>query len=119
MPMRRDCRHYFRRSASGGDGIEGCSLDAAPDAPNACPANCTWFEKRSLSTAGFVYGSLTPVSEDRRTEDEDDVPLDEASRAVLEDVESFVNEIGDSVLTEERHRRAAEKHRRPWWKRIF
>ncbi|MCC7077392.1 MAG: hypothetical protein IT198_09720 [Acidimicrobiia bacterium] len=118
MPMRRDCRHYFRRSAAGGDGTEGCSLDAAPDAPQACPANCTWFEKRQLSTAGFVYGSLAPEPAEAGAA-EAHVGLDDASRAALDDVASFMDEIGDAVVSDERRRRRRAGARQPWWKRIF
>ena len=58
MPMRTDCRHYKRRTSAAREVVEGCRLDAAPDAPYRCPENCPLFEEVKVSRAGWQVGSL-------------------------------------------------------------
>ena len=54
---------WFRRGSggkSGGSGevVEGCRLNAAPDAPYSCPEHCSFFEQVRVSRAGWTVGSL-------------------------------------------------------------
>jgi hypothetical protein len=116
MPMRKDCRHYFKRTAANSTEIvEGCSLNAAPDAPQRCPKNCPYFEKRRLSTTGFVYGSLAPEPA------QDDEPATDSSEdeKVLDTVKALFDEIGDQVAAEEAAKRAGVQKlsKRRWWRR--
>jgi hypothetical protein len=53
MAVRDDCRHYVRRSTSGGDAIEQCKLGANERDPFACPDGCLFHEPRTISDAGF------------------------------------------------------------------
>ncbi|MFN8105431.1 MAG: hypothetical protein U0U69_13310 [Acidimicrobiia bacterium] len=117
--MRRDCRHYYRRTAHGVEAVEGCSLDAAPDAPTACPPNCLYFEKRLLSTAGFVYGSLAPEVPDADEVAQEQIEATPQARAALADVEQLLDEIGPQVEAEERTRRRGESGSGGFWGRLF
>lgn len=107
MPMRFECSHYFRRSSSGTEVIEGCMLAVAPDAPTACPDNCTYFEKRKLVTTGFVYGSLAPKPEADSKSD----PLMEGLDAeeVLGALKEHMDTISASVVAEERKSGSAKR----------
>ena len=51
--MREDCRHYVRRSTSGGDRIEQCKLAANTADPFACPEGCLFFERRKVADQGW------------------------------------------------------------------
>lgn len=118
--MRRDCRHYFRRTAHGIEAVEGCSLNAAPDAPNSCPANCLYFEKRLLSTAGFVYGSLAPEVPDVDELEQEAIEATPEAQATLAELEQIIEEIGPQVEASER----SERRRRGdtgggFWGRLF
>lgn len=53
MAVRRDCRHYSTRTLPTGDQVERCRVDAAQKVPFACPDDCLFFEKRSISSAGW------------------------------------------------------------------
>lgn len=53
MAVRTDCRHYSTRTLPTGDQVERCRLDAAQKVPFACPDGCPFFEKRSISSAGW------------------------------------------------------------------
>jgi hypothetical protein len=53
MAVRKDCRHYSTRSTGGGDIVQRCRVDAADQAPFACPEGCLFFEARSVSNAGW------------------------------------------------------------------
>lgn len=44
MSVRRDCRHYSRRTLPDGDVVQRCRVDAATSAPFACPEDCLFFE---------------------------------------------------------------------------
>lgn len=118
--MRRDCRHYYRRTAHGVEVVEGCSLDAAPDAPNDCPANCLYFEKRLLSTAGFVYGSLAPEVPDADDAAQERIEATPQAQAALAEVEQLFEEIGPQVEAEERTRRGRKgSSGGGFWGRLF
>ncbi len=104
MAMRTECSHYYVKTARSGDRVEGCHLGAAPDAPEACPRHCLYFEKRRLSTTGFVYGSLSP---ERREEEPVPTPVDEDAEALLADVRDLFEEIAPQVAAEEAERRQA------------
>ena len=53
MAVRDDCRHYSTRTLPTGDQVERCRLDVAQKVPFACPDDCPFFEKRSISSAGW------------------------------------------------------------------
>ena len=53
MAVRSDCRHYSSRTLESGETVQRCRLDAAEAAPFACPADCLFFEPRSISDAGW------------------------------------------------------------------
>jgi hypothetical protein len=53
MAVREDCRHYVRRSTSGGDRIEQCKLSVNTVDPFACPEGCIFFEARTVSNQGW------------------------------------------------------------------
>jgi hypothetical protein len=53
MGVREDCRHYVRRSTSGGDRIEQCKLSVNTVDPFACPEGCIFFEARTVSNQGW------------------------------------------------------------------
>lgn len=109
MGMRTDCKHYFRKTTQSGGVVEQCAIGRAPDAPERCPEGCPFFEKRQISHAGFVYGSLTPEAE---PEDEPNT----GEMAVLDDLKSFMDEISDDVVRQEEQSRRS-KPRRSWFRR--
>jgi hypothetical protein len=53
MAVRADCRHYSTRTLPTGDQIERCRLGVNVEVPFACPEDCPFYEKRSISTAGW------------------------------------------------------------------
>lgn len=53
MGVRDDCRHYSSRTTSAGDVVQRCRLGANEEMPFACPADCVFFEPRSVSDAGW------------------------------------------------------------------
>lgn len=53
MAVRIDCKHYSTRTLPTGDQVERCRVDAAQKVPFACPDDCLFFEKRSISSAGW------------------------------------------------------------------
>lgn len=53
MAVRKDCKHYSTRTLPTGDRVERCRVDAAEKVPFACPEGCLFFEKRSISSAGW------------------------------------------------------------------
>ncbi|MBX7159313.1 MAG: hypothetical protein K1X95_03400 [Acidimicrobiia bacterium] len=116
--MRRDCRHYYRRTAHGVEAVEGCSLGAAPDAPNDCPANCIYFEKRLLSTAGFVYGSLAPEVRDADEVAQEALEATPEAQATLAELEQLVDEIAPQVEAEVRESRRRDSGS-GFWGRLF
>lgn len=119
--MRRDCRHYYRRTAHGVEAVEGCSLGAAPDAPRECPANCIYFEKRLLSTAGFEYGSLAPEIPDEEEFEQEAIEATPEAQAALAELEKIVDEIAPGIEAEERSRRRRDRESGGggFWGRLF
>jgi hypothetical protein len=53
MAVRTDCRHYSSRTVSGDELVQRCRVDAAEQAPFACPEGCLFFEPRSITDAGW------------------------------------------------------------------
>jgi len=53
MAVREDCRHYSTRTTAGGDVVQRCRVDMAEHTPFACPADCLFFESRSITDAGW------------------------------------------------------------------
>ena len=53
MAVRPDCRHYSTRTLADGDAVQRCRLDAAEQAPFACPDDCLFFEPRPLGREGW------------------------------------------------------------------
>jgi len=62
MAVRDDCRHYLRRTTPTGDATERCRVSANSEDPFACPADCLFFEQRSLSGAGWTQAPSEPMS---------------------------------------------------------
>lgn len=62
MGVREDCRHYVGRTTSAGDVVRRCRVGANSDDPFACPADCLFFEARSLSGAGWAQAPSEPMS---------------------------------------------------------
>ncbi len=116
MGMRSDCRHYFVRTLPNGERQEGCAINAAPEAPLRCPVDCPYFEKRGLSKAGFVYGSLVPKGVEPQESQTSTDPDDESA---LEELRSLMDDIGPQVVSEEAARadRQQPRHKRRWRKR--
>lgn len=110
MSMRTDCRHYESRTYGSGETVRKCRLDAAPEAPWRCPADCALYEKRRFD-AGWAYGSLAP---DRQAPPAPAVP-DEQVASVLDAAEDIVNAVGPDVLAEFEERDRAKSL--PAWRR--
>ena len=53
MGVRDDCRHYSSRTTGTGDVLQRCRLGVNEEMPFACPADCLFFEPRSVSDAGW------------------------------------------------------------------
>ena len=96
MPMRTDCRHYESRTYPGGETVQKCRLDLAPEAPWRCPDDCPAFEKRRWD-AGWQYGSFGATS--KRTEARPE-PQGEDVAALLDEAEDIVNMAAPDVLSE-------------------
>jgi hypothetical protein len=54
MGVRDDCRHYSTRTTATGDVFQRCRLDVAEAMPFACPEDCLFFERRTLSETGWA-----------------------------------------------------------------
>lgn len=104
--MRTDCRHYESRTYSNGEVVRKCDLDAAPEAPWRCPADCPLFERRMIDV-GWQYGSLrSAVGEPEPEPGGDDVA------ALLDDAEDIVNSAAPDILAEFEAKRAKGRFRR-------
>ncbi len=53
MAAREDCRHYSSRTVDSGELIQRCRLEVNEDTPFGCPADCLFFEPRSISDMGW------------------------------------------------------------------
>lgn len=62
MSVRADCRHYLHRSNATGEAMQRCRLAVNSDNPFACPADCLFFENRSVSGAGWTQAPSQPMS---------------------------------------------------------
>lgn len=61
--MRHDCKYFSSRTFGGGDTVQRCELDVAPEAPWRCPDDCALFERR-LMDVGWQHGGMA-VAADR------------------------------------------------------
>jgi hypothetical protein len=52
MSVRQDCRHYSTRTV-GADLVQRCRVEAAEQAPFACPEFCLFFESRSITDVSW------------------------------------------------------------------
>ena len=106
--MRTDCRHYARRTSASGEVVEACRLNAAPDAPYACPENCAFFEQVRVSRAGWTVGSLgaPPPSSNQAGPEKDDDLFAELSA-------DFDRDTISRIEAEEGRRRGGGR----WWKK--
>lgn len=96
MPMRTDCRHYESRTYPGGETVQKCRLDLAPEAPWRCPDNCPKFEKRRWD-AGWQYGSLGAATKAPKPRPE---PQGEDVAALLDEAEDIVNMAAPDIVSE-------------------
>ncbi len=53
MAVREDCRHYSTRTMPSQDVVQRGRVEMAEVAPFACPADCLFFESRSITDAGW------------------------------------------------------------------
>ena len=56
MTVREDCRHYSRRTVTPAEVVQRCRVDAADQAPFACPEGCVFFEPRAIIDGGWSPG---------------------------------------------------------------
>ncbi len=107
--MRQDCKHFQSRTYQTGDTMRKCSLDLAPEAPWACPADCAKFEPR-LADVGWRHGTLiTPPTPDMPP----GIGEDPSIARLLDEAENIINRAGDNIRAQvdaERNQR-----RRKWW----
>ncbi|MGH9062921.1 MAG: hypothetical protein ACRD0L_02900 [Acidimicrobiales bacterium] len=58
MAVNEDCRHYVMRTVRRGvDKLERCRIDANETLPFACPEGCLFYERRGVSSTGWVQGT--------------------------------------------------------------
>ncbi len=57
MTVREDCRHYSRRTITPDEVVQRCRVNAADEAPFACPEACLFFEPRAVIDGGWSSGS--------------------------------------------------------------
>ncbi len=108
--MRQECRHYESRTYRTGETMRRCSLDAAPEAPWRCPEHCPFFERR-LVDLGWERGSL---AQPPTPPEPPGVGQGGDVAALLDAAEDIVHAVLPDVVAEV----AAERARRPWWRRI-
>jgi hypothetical protein len=61
MSARTECRHYASRTIAPQEIVQRCRLDVASSVPFACPADCVFFEPRSISDTGWGGPSGPPA----------------------------------------------------------
>lgn len=107
--MRQECKHFQSRTYPTGDTMRKCALDLAPEAPWACPADCSAFEPR-LADVAWKHGSLIsgPTPDAPGGIGEDD-----SIAALLDEAEDIINRAGPAIKAEiERERRPGKRR---WW----
>lgn len=106
MAMRQDCKHFQSRTYPTGDTMRKCALDLAPEAPWACPADCSAYERR-LADVNWRHGTLvTPPTPDAPTS----VGGDDASIGpLLDHAEDIVNAVAPDVMAELEEQRRRER----------
>ena len=95
--MRQECKNFESRTYANGETVRKCNLDLAPEAPWRCPENCAAYARR-LADVNWAVGSLVPPP----TPPEPPGLDDGSAAAVLDEAESYVNEVGRQVLDEMR-----------------
>ncbi len=115
--MRQNCKHFQSRTYPSGDTVRKCAIDRAPEAPWACPVDCTGFEPR-LADVNWRHGSLiTPATPDAPAS----IGEDPSIGALLDSAEDIINAAGPSIKAEveaEDARRRAEANR-PFWAKVW
>ncbi len=86
--MRHDCRYFSSRTFGGGETVQRCELDVAPEAPWRCPDDCALFEKR-LMDVGWVHGGMATSADGVEPPGLDGDPADVA--ALMADLEDIVD----------------------------
>ncbi len=104
--MRSDCKFYESRTYASGEAVRKCTLDLAPEAPWACPADCPKYERRMID-AGWQYGSLSGGME--ASPPEPDVPVTAEVAALLDAAEDIVNAAGMELLDEQQRKASRRK----------
>ncbi len=111
MPMRQDCKHFQSRTYPTGDTMRKCALDLAPEAPWACPADCSGYERR-MADVNWRHGSLvTPET----PEAPDSVGSDPSVAALLDAAEDIINNAGDHIVADVEEERRKAQRKRKWW----
>jgi hypothetical protein len=65
MGVRQDCRHYLLRTASSGEAIRRCRLEANETdgcGRFACPDGCLFYETRNVAGPGWAQAPAEPMS---------------------------------------------------------
>lgn len=71
MAVNEDCRHYIMQTVGGrtvggrvvvgsGERIERCRIEANQSLPFACPDGCLFYERRGVSSAGWIQAPKGP-----------------------------------------------------------
>lgn len=113
MGMRQDCKHFQSRTYPSGDTMRKCGLDLAPEAPWACPDDCSGYERR-VADVNWRHGTLvTPPTPDAP----ESVGEDASVGALLDEAEDIINAAGDRVRGEVDADLARKAKRRAprWW----
>lgn len=95
--MRQECKNFESRTYANGETVRKCNLDLAPEAPWRCPENCSAYARR-LADVNWAVGSLVPPP----TPPEPPGLDDGTAAAVLDEAETYLNEVGRQVLDEMR-----------------
>ena len=93
--MRADCKHFESRTFANGEGVHRCKLDAAPEAPWSCPADCPLYERRMID-AGWTIGSFT-LGEVAAVESE---PQAEGVAELFGELEEILDEAAPEIIAD-------------------
>ena len=57
MGVNEDCRYYVMQTTTSGERLERCRVDANEPLPFACPPGCVFYQRRTVSSAGWQVPS--------------------------------------------------------------
>lgn len=108
--MRQECKHFQSRTYPTGDTMRKCALDLAPEAPWACPPDCSSFERRMADVAwkhGTLVSAPTPDAPPG-------IGQDDSIAALLDEAEEIINKAGPSIKAEVEQEKRPSRRKR-WW----